>query len=154
MTHFEFFTLDCTSENEVVGLGWGGGFPCAPTQQRDGGAGTGCSPSPPPLPSPSPVFPLFTVFFQNVFESLLNRCPPFTILCVSAPPSDSVRHHGLLPTRLLCPWDSPGKNTGAGGHSLLQGIFLTQGLSPGLLQHRQILYRLSHQGSPLSVVGF
>ena len=107
-----------------------------------------------PLPSPSPVFPLFTVFFQNVFESLLSRCPPFTILCVSAPPSDSVRHRGLLPTRLLCPRDSPGKNTGAGGHSLLQGIFLTQGLSPGLLQHRQILYRLSHQGSPLSVVGF
>ena len=33
---------------------------------------------------------------------------------------------------LLCPWDSPGKNTGLGGHSLLQGIFLTQGLNPGL----------------------
>ena len=33
---------------------------------------------------------------------------------------------------LLCPWDSPGKNTGLGGHSLLQGIFLTQGLNPSL----------------------
>ena len=34
--------------------------------------------------------------------------------------SDSVRPHGLQPTRLLCPWDSPGKNTGVGGHFLLQ----------------------------------
>ena len=33
----------------------------------------------------------------------------------------------LQPTRLLCPWDSPGKNTGVGCHSLLQGIFPTQG---------------------------
>ena len=36
-------------------------------------------------------------------------------------------------TRLLCPWDSPGKNTGAGCHGLLQGIFPTQRLNPGLL---------------------
>ena len=35
--------------------------------------------------------------------------------------------YGLQPTRLLCPWDSPGKNTGMGCHALLQGIFLTQG---------------------------
>ena len=34
--------------------------------------------------------------------------------------SDSVRPHGLQPTRLLRPWDSPGKNTGAGCHFLLQ----------------------------------
>ena len=34
--------------------------------------------------------------------------------------SDSVRLHGLQPTRLLCPWDSPGKNTGVGCHFLLQ----------------------------------
>ena len=37
------------------------------------------------------------------------------------------------PTRLLCPWDSPGKNIGVSCHSLLQGIFLTQGLNPHLL---------------------
>ena len=36
-------------------------------------------------------------------------------------------------TRLLCPWDSPGKNTGVGSHSLLQGIFPTQGSNPSLL---------------------
>ena len=55
--------------------------------------------------------------------------------------SDSLQPHGLQPTRLLCPWDSPGKNTGLGCHSLLQGIFLTRGLNCGLL------YRLSHEGS-------
>ena len=49
------------------------------------------------------------------------------------------------PTKLLCPWDSPGKNTGVGSHSLLQGIFPTQGWDLGLLHCRQILYRLSHR---------
>ena len=37
----------------------------------------------------------------------------------------------LKKNRLLCPWDSPGKNAGVGCHSLLQGIFLTQGSNPG-----------------------
>ena len=46
-----------------------------------------------------------------------------------------------------CPWNSPGQNTGVGSHSLLQGIFPTQGLNPGLLHGRRILYHLSHQGS-------
>ena len=55
--------------------------------------------------------------------------------------------HGLQPVRLLCPWGSPGKNTRMCSHSLLQGIFLSQGLNPGLLLCRQILYHLSHQGS-------
>ena len=59
---------------------------------------------------------------------------------------DSVQPRGLWPTRLLCPWDSLGKNIGVGSHSLLQGIFLTQGLNPGLSHCRQILYSLSHQG--------
>ena len=42
---------------------------------------------------------------------------------------------------------SPGKNTGVGCHALLQGIFPTQGLNPGLPNCRQILYQLSYQGS-------
>ena len=46
------------------------------------------------------------------------------------------------------PWNSPGQNTGAGSLSLLQGIFPTQESNPGLLHCRQILYQLSHQGSP------
>ena len=36
--------------------------------------------------------------------------------------SNSVRHHRRQPTRLLCPWDSPGKNTGVGCHVLLQSM--------------------------------
>ena len=50
--------------------------------------------------------------------------------------------------RLLYLWNSSGKYTGVSSHSLLQGIFLTQGSNLGLLHCRQILYRLSHQGSP------
>ena len=57
------------------------------------------------------------------------------------------------PTRTVaaqahCPWDSPGENTGVASHFLLQGIFLTQGLNPGLPHYRQILCHLSHQGGP------
>ena len=40
--------------------------------------------------------------------------------------SDSLQPHEQQPTRLLCPWDSPGKNTGVGCHFLLQGVFRTQ----------------------------
>ena len=43
------------------------------------------------------------------------------------------------PTRLLCPWDFPGKHTGVGCHFLLQEIFLTQELNPGLPHCRQTL---------------
>ena len=46
---------------------------------------------------------------------------------------DSLRPHVLQPARLLCPWNSPGKNTGVGCHAVLQGIFLNQGLNPHLL---------------------
>ena len=50
--------------------------------------------------------------------------------------------------RLLCPWNFPGKNTGVGSRSLLQRIFPIQGSNPGLPNCRQILYCLSHLGSP------
>ena len=43
--------------------------------------------------------------------------------------SDSSWPYGLQPTRLLCPWDSLGKNTRVGYCALLQGIFPTQGLN-------------------------
>ena len=62
--------------------------------------------------------------------------------------SDILQPHELKPARFLCPWNSPGKNTGVDSHSLLQGIFLTQGSKLSLLHCRQILYHLSHQGSP------
>ena len=45
-------------------------------------------------------------------------------------------------------WNSPGQNPGEGNLSLLQGIFPTQGLNPGLLHCRKILYQLSHEGKP------
>ena len=54
----------------------------------------------------------------------------------------------LRPHELYSPWNSPGQNTGVGSHCLLQGIFPTQGLNPGLPHCRQILYQLGHQGSP------
>ena len=47
--------------------------------------------------------------------------------------ADSLPPYGLQPTRLLCPWDYPGKNTGPDCYILLQGIFPTQGLNPYLL---------------------
>ena len=69
--------------------------------------------------------------------------------------SDSLRPIGLSPTKLLCPWDSPGRNTGVGGHALLQGIFPTQGLNLCLfyLLHWQVDYLpLRPLGSPISTV--
>ena len=63
-----------------------------------------------------------------------NLCDPMDC----SPPGSSV--HG----------DSSGKNTGVGCHALLQGIFPTQGLNPGVPHCTWILYPLSHQGSPLT----
>ena len=59
----------------------------------------------------------------------------------------------LRPHGLYGPWNSPGQNTGVGSHSLLQGIFPTQGLNPALLHCRRILYQLSHKGSLTTGVG-
>ena len=59
--------------------------------------------------------------------------------------SDSMRPHGLQPASLLCPWDSPGKNSGVDCHFLLQRIFSTQGSNPGLLHCRQTLHHLSYR---------
>ena len=65
-----------------------------------------------------------------------------------------VAQSGLTPCDpVVCPWNSLGKNTGVGGHSLLQGIFLTQELNPHLLHCRQILCRLSYKGSPAAPHG-
>ena len=53
--------------------------------------------------------------------------------------------HGLKPASFLCPWDSPGRNTGVGYHFLLQGVFPTQGLN--LLHWQEDSLPLSHQGT-------
>ena len=62
--------------------------------------------------------------------------------------SDSLQPHELYSIRLLCPWDSPGKNTGV-GCSREQ----TQGSNPGLPHCRQILYYLNHWGNSASAGG-
>ena len=58
--------------------------------------------------------------------------------------SDSSQPHGLEPTSLLCPCDSPGKNTGVGCHVLLQGIFPPEGLNLCLLHWQAGSLPLSH----------
>ena len=44
--------------------------------------------------------------------------------------ANSLQLHGLQPARLLCPWNSLGKNTGLGSYSLLQGDFPNPGIKP------------------------
>ena len=72
---------------------------------------------------------------------LVNRKVLIAQLCPTWQP------HGLWPARLLCPWNFPGNNSGVDSHSLIRGIFWTQGLNPCLLHCKQILYHLSHQGT-------
>ena len=72
-----------------------------------------------------------------------HRCQPTFSTVPHQPPKDvhakslqlhpTLQPHGLQPTRLLCPWDFRGKNTGMGCHALLQVIFLSQGLNLDLL---------------------
>ena len=62
----------------------------------------------------------------------LIRCS-LRVCRVASVVSDSLWPCGLQPSRLLCPWDSPGKNTGVSCHTLFQGLFPTQGLNPRLL---------------------
>ena len=68
---------------------------------------------------------------------------------------DSLPPYGLWLSRLLCPWDSAGKNTGVDCHFLLQVIFPTQGWNPHLLEPVSPAFQadslpLSHVGSSLS----
>ena len=60
--------------------------------------------------------------------------------------------HGLWRTRLLCPWNFPGQNTGVGCYFLLQGIFPHQGWNPHLLLHRWILYHWATWEAPQKIV--
>ena len=93
---------------------------------------------------------LFSSYLPSYFPSLL-ACPfihSFTNYLYESEShsleSDSLQLHGLY-----SPWNPPGQNTGVGDRSILQGIFLTQDQTQvGLPRCRQILYQLSHQGSP------
>ena len=76
-------------------------------------------------------------FVENAMCLVTQSCPTLCDPMDCSPPGCSV--HG----------DSPGKDTGVSCHALLQGIFPIQGLNPGLLHCRQILYQLSHQRTNL-----
>ena len=84
------------------------------------------------------LFRLYFIYFHSEKRKSINHSVV----------SNSVGSHRLELARLFCPWNSPGKSTRVGNHSLLQGIVPTQELNPGLLHCRQIIYHLSHQGSP------
>ena len=62
--------------------------------------------------------------------------------------SVSLRPHGLQSTRLLCPGNFPGKNTGVGGHFLFQGVFPAQGSNPRLFHWQTDSLPLSHVRVP------
>ena len=80
----------------------------------------------------SGLFSVLTLYKNNAgFLCVMHNkifltffCPH---VCVCAALSNSLRPHGLLPTRLLCPRDSPGKNIGLGCHFLLQGSSQSRG---------------------------
>ena len=66
--------------------------------------------------------------------------------------SDSLQRHGWWPTRLLCPWKFPGKNTGVCCHFLFQRVFLTQASKPSLLHilnWQEDSLPLHHLGRPI-----
>ena len=65
-------------------------------------------------------------------------------VCVHSVPSDSLQSPGLQLTRLLCPWNFLGKNTGVDFHFLLQGIFLTQGSKLSLLHFFKFIFLLKN----------
>ena len=97
------------------------------------------SPTPQSLPA-SESFPMSQLFpsgGQNIEASASASVLPMYIqgcVCTGWLQSCLLRPSGLQPSRLLCPWDSPGKNTGVGCHARLQGIFLAQGSNLHLLK--------------------
>ena len=89
-----------------------------------------------------------TVLFPHLF-AIIKR---LFSLSESESESHSVMSNSLQPHGLYSLWNSPDQNTGVGSLSLLQGIFPTQGLNPGLLHRRWILCQLSHKGSPVNEI--
>ena len=98
---------------------------------------TAWSPWTPPLPHPPKSSQVGNMVL--LFQPLLSPASALHCyyLCLSSASSHLPRNHlhscGPQASRLLCPWNFPGKNTGAGCHFLLQGFFPTQGSNPRLL---------------------
>ena len=82
------------------------------------------------------------------FNNVQCHCSKCCAIVSHSVMSDSLQPHECSPPGSSDRGDSPGKNTGVGCHALLQGIIPTQGLNSGLFHCRQILYYVSHQGSP------
>ena len=78
----------------------------------------------------------------------IDGSPPSYLFYTCESESCSVLSDSLRPHILCSLWNSPVQNTGVGSRSLLQRIFPTQGLNPGLPHCRRILYQLRHKGSP------
>ena len=96
----------------------------------------------------------FSRYRTNMSKSVLTvlllsngRVSDF-IIVQSESESFSIVFDSLWPHGLYSPWNSPGQNTDVGSLSLLQGIFPTQKSNPGPPHCRQILFQLSHKGSP------
>ena len=87
-------------------------------------------------------------FRKEIPKQRRPRCGGSKSLCTSESESHSVMSNSLWSHGLYSPWNSPGQNTGVCSLSLLQGIFPTHGLNPGLRHCRWILYQLSHKGIP------
>ena len=95
---------------------------------------------------PIHIFPLIWFPSHLGHHRAMSRIPCSTqwvlIACASQVPSvvsNFLQPYGLQPAKLLCPWDSPGKNIGVGCCALLQGTFLTQGSN---LLHLRLLHWL------------
>ena len=84
----------------------------------------------------------------QVYSTVIQLCCCCVLATQSCP---TLGDPWTVPTGLLCPWNFPGKNRGVDSHSLLQGIFPTQGLNLTLPCCRQILYHLIHQGSLIRI---
>ena len=92
-------------------------------------------------------FPRIESEFLDVDTSLESSWSNYSDIEWKLSQSRSVVSDSSQPHRLYSPWDSPGRTTGVGSLSLLQGTFLTQGSNPDLLPCRRILYQLSYQRS-------
>ena len=82
-----------------------------------------------------------TKIYENYSMIVLIISPVTAFYCLVSKSCPTLSQpHGLQPSRLLCPWDFPGKNTAVGCHFLFQGIFLTQRSNRHLLHGWRILY--------------
>ena len=77
-----------------------------------------------------------------------NTFFPYPFLYIYKSESYSVMSNSLWPHGLYSPWNALSQNSGVGSIFLLQGIFPTQRSNSGFWNCRQILYQLSHKGSP------